>query len=232
MTEANWDLSAAREDMPSGIGVVGDVVAITPTTAQTAAIGVSGKWAPSDHRHPLTVVASANPHGFADHTDLTRGILHLIPDDATLDVATLATVGSVPNAIRAINYADAATQGAYWMFPVPLDWASGPILVQPLWSPSATDATPHTVRWQMTVKDLTGASDVTAAGTTTTWTGDNSARTVNLLVYETAVSTTITPAATGDLIKIEVLRLGADAADTYVGAVRLHALIITYTASQ
>lgn len=168
-------------------------------------------------------------HGAADHADVTRSFL-LLPEDCTLDAATLINVGASPNLTRAINYADAATQGAFWTFEVPTDFAST-LNVRPLWSPGATDAVAHTVRWSITVKILATGSDVTAAGVTTAFTGTSAARTVNILVTEAAQASGAAPAA-GDRMKIELQRIGADAADTYVGAVRLLGLFVEYTANQ
>ena len=170
-------------------------------------------------------------HGAADHADITREIM-LVPETAGLDGATLIAVGASPNLTRAINYADAATSGAYWWWYVPLDWASGVINIRPLWTPAATDGTAHTVRWSVTAKEITTGTDVTAAGTTTAFTGTSAARTVNIAVTENLQSTGITPSGTGVRLKIELQRIGADAADTYVGAVRLYGLVVSYTANQ
>lgn len=170
-------------------------------------------------------------HGPADHANRTLAFL-LRAEDATLDGATFVNVGASPNLSRVVNYADAATSGAFWTFLVPNDWTSGVLNVQMCWTPAATDAVAHTVRWSMTVKQINTGADVTAAGTTTAFTGASAARTVNIMVVDTLTSTGITPAAAGSRVMIEVQRIGADAADTYVGAVRLHGVIVSYTADQ
>jgi hypothetical protein len=120
----------------------------------------------------------------------------------------------------------------FWHFTVPKDWDSGALTIQPIWVPGSTDATPHTVRWQYDTKELAAAADVTAAGTTVTWTGVSAARTVNQIVYDTATSTTVTPTAIDNAIRFAVTRLGSDGADTYVGVVNLAGVLVTYTANQ
>lgn len=149
-------------------------------------------------------------------------------EDATLNSGTFVNVGTTPNLSRVVNLADAATQGAFWSFMVPYDWVSGAISAEIYWSPAATDGVAHTVRWTMTCKSVAAGASVIAGGTATTFTGASAARTVDLLVRDTITSTAITPAAAGDLFIFGLQRIGADAADTYVGAVRVHGIRITY----
>jgi len=172
-------------------------------------------------------------HGAADHADVTRQAF-LLPQGAGMDgTATLILVGGGPvNFSNAVNYPDAATSGAFWSWQVPDDYLSGVISVRPLWSPAATDGVAHTVRWSVSAKELATGSDVTAAGTTTAFTGISAARTVNILVTENLQSTGVTPSGAGARMRIELQRIGADGADTYVGAVRLLGLIVSWTASQ
>jgi hypothetical protein len=170
-------------------------------------------------------------HGAADHADITRKVF-LPAALAKLDSATAANVGASPDLTGVVAYADAATQGAFWSLMVPSDWASGVITVQPVWSPGSTDASAHTVRWSLVAKAIAAGSTVTAAGTTVTFTGASAARTVGVVVYDTATSTTLTPAAAGDLFRVALRRIGADGADSYVGVVNLLGLIVSYTANQ
>lgn len=203
--------------------------ALTPIVVDitAAAVGTTGNPnALDNHRHAL------GAHGIASHTDVTRNLVTLGIAGSVVDAATLVSLGVSPNLLRAIAYADAATQGAFWSFTIPDDWASGAITVQPYWVPGSTDGVAHTVRWSFTAKSVAAAGDVTAAGTTTAWTGTSATRTANLLVKDTATSTTITPAAIGDLFMLELQRIGADAADTYVGVVNVVSLVISYTATQ
>ena len=185
-------------------------------------------YPPSDDYDTLSI----NPHGAADHTNVTRSFL-LRAEDATLGTGTaFLTVGSGLNISRTVEYSDAASEDAAWTFLVPSDYASGAISVQPIWTPSATDGTPHTVRWVYTSKTISNGGDYTAAGTAVTWTGASAARTINLLVFDTNTSTTITPSGPEVMFSLNVQRLGSDGADTYVGNVRLHGLLVNYTASQ
>jgi hypothetical protein len=148
-----------------------------------------------------------------------------------LDSGTSGTIGAVPDALLTVALADAATQGLYAAFVVPPDYASGAINYVLWWIPGATDGTAHTVRWSTDVKGaLVPGSDMSAAGTTTAFTGASAARTVNVLVKE-AAQQALASATAGDVVKINVRRLGADAADTYVGVVNLAVLEIQYTAN-
>jgi hypothetical protein len=228
ITEANWDLEPAREDRATSVGLVGDLTTIT-NLAQTALAGTTGRWTDAGHRH-VKDASSANPHGAADHTDVTKKIF-LMPGEAMIDTATNITVATGVSSSGAINYADAATNTASWNFSLP-DWASGTLSAQPVWSPSATDGVAHTVRWEYAMKTVGTGADITAAGTTLLWTGASAARTVNLIVYDTDTNTTFTPASNTEPMILTVSRIGADGADTYVGAVRLIGILLTYTASQ
>lgn len=224
----------------------------TPSTqafSDAAAIGSGPAAAMTDHKHAMpalgtgaTNAAAGNDsrlsdsraptaHGASLHNDITR-LLYLGAMDGFTDSSTLANIGSTPDLTRVLALANAATQGAFWAFAVPDDWASGAITVQPVWSPGSTDATPHTVRWTYVAKAIAAGSTVTAAGTTVAWTGSSAARTAGVVVYDTATSTTLTPAAAGDLFRINVQRIGADGADTYVGVVNLIGILVSYTANQ
>lgn len=177
------------------------------------------------------VGASLIGHGPADHADITRK-LFLPAQNGRTDGATATAIGASPNFTAAAAYADAATQGVVWTFQVPDDWASGVISLQPIWSPGATDAVAHTVRWSITAQTVAAGVTVTAAGTTVTFTGASAARTIGVVVNDTLTSTTLTPAAAGDLFRFTLQRIGADAADTYVGVVNLLGVIVSYTGNQ
>jgi hypothetical protein len=201
----------------------------TPVQEGIGAAGNSHKNSRDDHAHPAFTASAHSILGTGNST-VVVGIIPKLWLPATLGTAdggTLTTVGSAPNAVRTISLADAATQGIWWEFSVPWWWSSLALLVQPLWLPGSTDASAHTVRWSFMAKSTAAGSDPTAAGTTQTWTGASAARTANVLVKEAATSTAVTPSAVGDLFQINVRRLGADAADTYVGAVRLVGVIVS-----
>lgn len=180
----------------------------------------------------LALAASDLPaHGATEHTDITRSLWLPAPLQAESDSGTGNTSGTFPDAMRLLTLADGATQGSPWKFLVPSDWASGALTCYIYWFPVATDATPHTVRWSWNYKELAAGGDVTAAGTTTTQTGSSAARTAQLLVIETAQAI-LTPSAVNTLIRLDLQRIGADAADTYVGNVRVAGLRVDYTATQ
>lgn len=175
---------------------------------------------------------SAVGHGAADHTDITRAIW-LYPKDATLDSGTLATLGATPDLVQVISLADGSTQGCYWTMGTPSDWTSGNFSAQVFWIAGTTDAVSHAVRWTLNAKVVAaGGTDVTAAGTSTPWTGNSGARTINLTANETAQDTGVAPAAATDRLMLNLRRIGANAADTYLGTVHVFAVRVTYTANQ
>jgi uncharacterized protein YfiM (DUF2279 family) len=213
----------------------------------TAAVGTGVTDARSDHVHATAAgapVASAMGDAAAtgsgpaaamtDHrharSTITRK-LFLPANTAKLDSGTAANLGSTPDLTAVVALADAATQGCIWTFMVPSDWVSGVITLQPVWSPGSNDAVAHTVRWNMKCQTVAAGVTVTGAGTAVLFTGASAARTAGVVVYDTATSTTLTPAAAGDLFRLTFQRIGADAADTYVGVVNLLGVIISYTAN-
>lgn len=177
---------------------------------------------------PPVAQGSSTLHWLDDTGVITKEI-RLLPSAALLDSGTLTSVGSAPDHVQVLQLADAATQGGTWDFEVPLDWDSGTFTVQPVWAPGSTDASSHTVRWQVKCKTRGAGGDVTAAGTATAWTGSSAARTQNLMVKDTSQDTGVTIGGTGNLLAINIRRIGADAADTYVGAVNLLWVVLTYT---
>lgn len=224
------DIYASASDTPLEKGTTTDLQDIT-AALQAEVLGSSNRWADGAHVHGHTAFA-ADPHGASQHTDITR-TLYLPATLGTPQVGALASLGTYPNILRVTTLADAVnTNGIFWHFAVPNDWASGVLVIQPIWVPGSTDGTPHTVRWQYDTKELASATDVTAAGTTVTWTGSSAARTANQIVFDTATSTTVTPSAPGTELRFAVTRLGSDGADTYVGVVNLAGVLVSYTATQ
>jgi hypothetical protein len=150
---------------------------------------------------------------------------------AELDGSALVTIGAAPDAVRAIALADAATQGAYWAFPVPLDWASGTLTFQPWWAPAVADGAAHAVRWSLDVKARSaGGSALSTAGTTVAATGTAAARgTAHVLQEDPAIDSTITPAGASQLVVANLRRLGSDGADSFVGTVNLVGVMLIYT---
>jgi hypothetical protein len=153
---------------------------------------------------------------------------------AGLDAGTSGTVGTTPNLTRVLALADAATQGGVWMFTIPDDFVSL-TSTQIFWIPGSTDGVAHTVRWDLTTKNFVHANglDVTAAGTTTTFTGDSATRTVNLMVVESSNPAVAAFGAPGvDSYRMGLRRIGADGADSYVGVVNVWGVLIRYLANQ
>jgi len=137
--------------------------------------------------------------------------------------------GTFPSAVPGQSLTDGGTVGAYWSFMMPQDTSTATILVRPVWVPSLTDASAHSVRWSMDLKVLV-SQDVSTAGTVVSWTGTAAARTNNIVVLENGqASTGVSPAA-GNIVRFNLSRVGGDAADTYVGTVHLLGVRIDYTA--
>jgi hypothetical protein len=176
---------------------------------------------------------SLSGHGAADHANLARTIW-LPADTAHLESGAFsATVlGTAPDQIIVVAMADAATTGAYWAVKLPSDFDSGNLTVKPYWAPGSTDASSHAVRWSYDLKCFVGGTDVTSAGTTTGVTGVSGARTANVLVTGEAATDTGVAGAIGGLVMVNVRRVGANAADTYVGTVNLVGVVLGYTANQ
>jgi hypothetical protein len=237
------DIYASASDTPLEKGTTSDLADIT-AAAQSEVLGTSNRWADGAHVHGHTAFSnnphgsgehsqtlSTNPHSHGDHTDSTR-TFYLPAAIGTPQVGALASLGTYPNILRVTTLADAVnTNGMFWHFNTPNEWASGALSFQPIWVPGSTDGVAHTVRWQYDIKELVSATDVTAAGTTTTWTGASAARTANLLAIDSITSAGLTPSAADTLIRFAVTRLGSDGADTYVGVVNLAGVLVYYTAS-
>lgn len=238
------DVYAAASDTAISKATTTEIQDIT-AALQAEAAGASNTWADGSHVHGHSALSanphgsgdhsqtlSVNPHGAADHTNVTRQ-LYLPAAIGTPQVGALASLGTYPNILRVTTLADAInTNGMFWHFTVPDDWASGSLTIRPIWVPGSTDAVAHTVRWQFDAKALAASVDVTAAGTTVTWTGDSAARTANQIVYDTPTDTTVTPSAAGEVFRFAITRLGSDGADTYVGVVNLAGVLVSYTANE
>jgi hypothetical protein len=196
----------------------------TPSTqafGDAAAVGTGPAASMTDHKHAM-------PAATVTRTLWVPGAQLAV----ALDTGTSTPIGTAPDIIAAVALADAATQGFHFTIATPNDWSSGAITYTIYWSPGATDAVAHTVRWSADIlKLVTGTTTVLAAGTTTAFTGGSAARTVNVLYNETA-QTLYTPTTVGELVRCDIRRVGADAADTYVGVVRVHGVLLSYTATR
>jgi hypothetical protein len=176
-------------------------------------------------------VEGLGEHGAVFHKDITRSIFIPARSSTVLDGGTNVTIGTLPDAFGVVQLADAATQGWQSSFWVPADWSTGAINYVIYWTPGSTDGTAHTVRWSMDVIERAAGQSVAAAGTTTAFTGTSSAKTIDQLQLEPAQAL-LTPAAANNYIRFDLRRVGADAADTYVGAVNVVMLRFDYTATQ
>jgi hypothetical protein len=179
------------------------------------------------------IYPDAGLHGIAEHTNRTRTIWLGSLDGFAQTGAALTTLGTEPDSVRYMAFVDAATNSAVWNFVVPNDWNSGALTAQVFWIPISTDGVAHTVRWSYVCKKRGAGDDVTAAGTTTTFTGTSAARTANIMVIDTATSTGVTPGVGGsEVVQFTLRRIGADGADTYVGTVGVIGVAITYTSDE
>lgn len=178
----------------------------------------------------LPYVSSA-AHSPAEHTDRTQSIW--IP--ATVfagDSGSQATAGVVPDAVRVVTLADAATQGALTTAQVPADAVAGsPLTATIYWRPSTTLASSAAVFSLDALKLNAAGDDFDATGTTVQFTGTAANKTTRLMVIE-AETQILASVSARDLIRLDCRRLGADAADTYTGVVGLVGIELRYTADQ
>lgn len=145
-----------------------------------------------------------------------------------LDGASLkskAVIGSLGHRTEVIPFAHGVTSGASTTFLVPADSTGGPLTVRPIWAPSVTAVGTYSAVWQIDVKSIVG-TDITSAGTITSWTGNSSTCTINQSILETGISTPSFVANT--LLRLELQRLGANGSDTYTGNANLVGVQVDY----
>lgn len=145
-----------------------------------------------------------------------------------VDSGARVSTGTSPTVYDSIELTDGATEGASFMvFPFPDFTKRYTTYIRLYWAPSATDASAHTVRWEVTaLKVVAGTNVATAAGTTTTFTGISQANTQNQAVKEARTSVLSVTANETFAIRFTVRRIGGDGADTYVGDVRLFGALV------
>jgi hypothetical protein len=177
------------------------------------------------------VAVSLLGHGAADHGDVTRYLWLDRDSMPSADGGTTSVHGTaVPNQVSTWLLADAATQGMFGQFGLPSDTkANSNLSATIIWTPVTTDGTAHTVRWSINAFSITNGATIDTAGTTTTFTGASAARTVKVAVFETTTQF-LTGVNAGELVRFNLRRIGADAADTYVGSVHVEGIRIDYTA--
>jgi hypothetical protein len=190
-----------------------------------------GLYLPSTSETAWTASINANFTTIADALALDRFVFLPASDGlSSADAAAANVGGTFPSAIAGFSLANAATSGAYWTFCMPADASDDVITIRPAWVPGSTDPAAHSVQWSVELKSIYASgvgSTVSAAGGTLTLTGVAAARTADTFVLETG-TTTSTNRSAGDIIRLNLSRIGADAADTYVGSVKLVGVRIDY----
>lgn len=221
------DIYVSASDGGNEKGTSTDLQDIT-AAAQTEVVGVSNRWADGAHVHGHSAF-SANPHGVADHTDVTRSLWLPVHDGVVLDGGTLASRGTAPDIIRVITLADAVTAGASWAFILPSDYVTNGSLTFEIYHAGQTTTT-GSVRWSTNMHVIAeGVSIVTVQGSAA-FTGQ-APTTADLLVIEAGQALGVTGAA-GDLVRVNVRRIGGDAGDTYAASTSLIGLKVSYSANQ
>lgn len=175
-------------------------------------------------------VTFSNPA--ADFVELGQSAQSVVlsPSQMILDGGTSITLGANQWAIPAVNLANGSTQGFSVSFPMPFEYTVGTPTLTIFWVPSATDAVAHTVRWSVAVDAVTAGDDITrSGGDTVVQTGASAARTVNIVVSDNAITLPVIAGYTTRMVKLNVRRVGADAADTYVGDVRVVGARVDFT---
>lgn len=177
------------------------------------------------------VTVNLTSHDNTLHTDTVRYFWLSRDDLPSADAGTPSVQGAAtPNQVSTWLLADAATQGMFGQFTMPWDTvANTNISIAILCGPVTTVAGATAVRWSINALKLAAGVDSGAAGTTTTFTGSNAARTLRIMWLETETQI-LTGLTAGDLVRLNVRRVGADAADTYTGGVHVVGIRVTYTA--
>lgn len=170
-------------------------------------------------------------HGAAQHTDITRSVW--VPNAIfSLDSATSSNSGSNPEAYPVRILADATTQGVYVLVQLPKDTKAATALNLIIWWASDKSESGTTVAWSINAKNLVAGDLASAAGTTTTFTGSSLNRTAAGFIAAETTTQILASVSAGDLLRINARRVGADAADTYTGTVRVLGFELQYTAVQ
>ncbi len=137
-------------------------------------------------------------------------------------VLTHTTVGA--------QLAAGQNQGIYTRFHIPADSGATSLTITPYWAAAAADASAHVVRWQANVLKADPTVALTNSGQSVTWTGAAASRIANVVVADTP-QILLGSFAPGDLVRIELDRVGADALDTFTQTVNLIGFEISYTST-
>jgi len=169
----------------------------------------------------------AQSHGASDHTDRTRSI-YVIPNDMTANRGAPAQAqggGGTDDAIDWWAIPDAATGSVSFQIVVPADWVSGALSAVIIYSQSVVN---NNFRCRLDYAYLASGDLTTEVSASTSFTLAASG-TGSAVSYSSGQSLG-TPDSTGELLRINFARIGADALDTNTGSMRLLAIRIDYTA--
>jgi hypothetical protein len=214
---ANDTILMADSGVAGGFKWAASATPSTQAFGDVATIGTADTFTRGDHKHAMPA-----------HTVFTTRRIYL-PSHTFTGGGGESTSGTSPNAVTVLQLPDAATTGVLTSFIYPADAVNGgSFTMRPLVVAGATVAA-GTVRWRETLHPLV-ASTVAAAGTQVSWTGDSAARTAGVSWRETGTpsSPAFTPSI-GEVVRVCLERLGADAADTLATNVYLVGIEIDYT---
>ena len=152
-------------------------------------------------------------------------------DWSNVSAASIVEQGTPPEAHYVASLANGSTQGVENHFGLPTDIAAGSSLsVSVVWRAAGTDASAHSVVWTVNAKSLISGASTTATGTTTQWTGSSGARTIGDLVVEPSQQILSSVGLySQEIIRLNISRVGGDAADTYNTTAGFMGAWIVYT---
>lgn len=213
-----------RGDTPQWDGV-GWHQAAKPTSNQFWVFnGTTGLWAAR-----ALVDADLPSHGDAEHDNRTRNIPGL--EGGNFVVAAGAQTYAARGAnvrYAAWDLSDAVSEAlTTGTFQVPRDWASGAITFFLHWTNLGAGS--GNVVWRIVVKEIADAADINATASETSTDNTIAAPAQDILkISQHTVS--YTPSAAAVHVRINVARIGGDAADSLTNDVGLLKLQATYTA--
>lgn len=142
----------------------------------------------------------------------------------TADGATANTRGTAPEGTDVFTCADAASQGVTFTFVTPRDFTQ---LMSPVvyWTNPA-GVTDKAAKWQFTHRSL--LSDVSSGGTTLSPTPANQTRTASTPAAEQFSGQYLTGPAAGVPMRVNLRRIGGDAADTVGDVVDIYGIRLDY----
>lgn len=147
--------------------------------------------------------------------------------DAHLPATNPATKGETTGTMPCVNLANAATQNAHWWKNIPRTYLGGNLTFR-LWWTGTANAVGNAVRFQLLFDKAVNARDLAIDNSTTNGAGGGGdpfivvgPTTANVLKFTdwTLTNTNMNSIAAGDLFRVQLRRLGSDAADNYTGTV-------------